>query len=493
MKRAILARAARLALLLVAASPPARATAQPAVAKPPEPPRPIELALSPAPAPVPALKYRLLPNSAERVPGDAAPIYLRIHGYEDSGMEPAWQQIGKHSGEWLDLPIEKYPVDEARKFLGLWSRKLEQLEFGTRRKTCDWNYTLPEQRSVAVEILLPDAQSMRQWGRVLAMKARLEIAEKRYDDAIRTIETGLAFSQHLADGPFVINGLIGMAMSNMMIDRLVELVARPGAPNLYWALTTLPRPLMDLRDHIELERKFLEYVIPELGEAEAARPREPVEWGPYLSRMLSGMLHWARAYNPGAPEPAWVKTLPGRTVAQLRAEELPKARAYFKATRGLDDVQVAAMTDDQAVALFLVGRFRELNDEVFKTAYLPPRDALPRLAAVEKKYEAERNTPLSLALMNLQVIQSVSRARIWPDRRVAALRVIEAIRMDAAAHDGHLPESLDRITEVPVPDDPATGRPFLYRRAGDAAILRGLETDLGLLNPPPTYRITIRR
>src|SRR5262249_18120850 len=135
MRRILPARIARLALIL-AASWPMSAAAQPSAEKPPEPPKPRELALSPAAAPVPALKYRLLPSTAELTPGDAAPIYLRIHGYEDTGMEPYWKQISEKSGMWRDLPLDQLPIAKAREFVGLWSGKLRQLEYGTRRKTC---------------------------------------------------------------------------------------------------------------------------------------------------------------------------------------------------------------------------------------------------------------------------------------------------------------------------------------------------------------------
>ena len=177
---------------------PAAATAQPA-AKPAEPAGPKSLVLSPAPAPVPALKYRLLPSSAELVPGDAAPIYLRAHGYEDSSMDESWRQIRVKSSQWQGLPLKDLPVAEVRDFVGLWSGKLKQIEFGTRRKTCDWNYTLPEQRLDALNILLPDAQSMGQWGRIFMLKARVEIAEGKDDDAIGTIETGLAMARHVSE------------------------------------------------------------------------------------------------------------------------------------------------------------------------------------------------------------------------------------------------------------------------------------------------------
>ena len=83
-------------------------------------------------------------------------------------------------------------------------------------------------------------------------------------------------------------------------------------------------------------------------------------------------------------------------------------------------------------------------------------------------------------------------AQMWLDRRVAALRVVEAIRLYAASHDGKLPEDLNQVTEVPVPDDPATGKPFEYRRDGAAAVLA--LPDAGMKGRPiPPYRITIRK
>jgi hypothetical protein len=65
------------------------------------------------------------------------------------------------------------------------------------------------------------------------------------------------------------------------------------------------------------------------------------------------------------------------------------------------------------------------------------------------------------------------------DRRIAALRCIEAIRLHAAAHEGKLPARLGDITEVPVPVDPMTGKEFEYTVAGDKATLHGPPTDPG--------------
>jgi hypothetical protein len=56
------------------------------------------------------------------------------------------------------------------------------------------------------------------------------------------------------------------------------------------------------------------------------------------------------------------------------------------------------------------------------------------------------------------------------DRKIAALRCVEALRLHAAAKGGW-PEKLEDVTEVPIPDDPVTGKPYRYRAEGDRFIL----------------------
>ena len=53
---------------------------------------------------------------------------------------------------------------------------------------------------------------------------------------------------------------------------------------------------------------------------------------------------------------------------------------------------------------------------------------------------------------------------------MGALRVVEAVRMHAA-EAGRLPASLDDIVIVPVPVNPITTLPYLYRLDGKMAVL----------------------
>lgn len=475
-----LARPLMLLAFAIAAVLPGPAHAQADKAPPPIEPRTI--AITPAATPAAALKYRLFPSSARLTPGNAAPIYLRIR-YQTT--DALWDQITQNSEKWLNVPIDRFPTVEAHKFLDGWNRQLEQLAFGARRSHCDWDYTIPEQRHNIINVALPDCQGMRQWIRLVSLKARLEIAEEKYDEAVRTIQTGMAFSRHIADGPFFINGLVGLAGIHVMLDRCEELIARPGAPNLYWALATLPNPVIDFRREIEIERRLFENLIPELEQVESDQPRTAAEWSSILARIHERLVQISRDYNAFE-----LKAFAGRDLARFRAESLAPALAYLKSRPDLDDARRAAIGDDQAVAMFVAGRHRELWDDLFKASYLPLREALTQLDAAEQRMQAARSGSLLPFAALHPALGSLFRNHMKVERRIAALRVIEAIRLNAAAHGGGLPASLDQITEVPVPADPATGEPFIYRAADDAGLLHGPRAGL----PPPwlSYRIAIR-
>jgi hypothetical protein len=63
------------------------------------------------------------------------------------------------------------------------------------------------------------------------------------------------------------------------------------------------------------------------------------------------------------------------------------------------------------------------------------------------------------------------------ERHIAALKCVEALRLYAGTHDGKFPEKLSDVSEVKVPDDPVTKKPFSYRRTGSEAVLEIQATD----------------
>ena len=69
------------------------------------------------------------------------------------------------------------------------------------------------------------------------------------------------------------------------------------------------------------------------------------------------------------------------------------------------------------------------------------------------------------------------------NRKLTALRVVEAIRDYLVTHEGHFPANLSNIQAVPVPLDPLTGQPFVWSVKDGIGTLRGPElvdaADLG--------------
>src|SRR5262245_19871728 len=236
------------------------------------------LTVTPQPAPVPALKYRLFPLASERKEGNAVPIYLRLIHEQTDQARKYWTETPR---KWNDLPIDRVPLGEAREFLTRMRPFFRQFDLGVRRTKAEWNYTF-DQGSV-FDILLPDVQQMRNYVPMLVLRARVALAEGDFAAAAHALETGFAFSQHVADGPFLINELVGIACSNQFADAVLDFAERPNAPNLYWALTALPRPLIGLRTGLEFEQRSLEMEFPDLADLD--RPRSAEQWDALLEQV----------------------------------------------------------------------------------------------------------------------------------------------------------------------------------------------------------------
>ncbi len=438
--------------------------------------------VTPARAPVPALKYRLYPAVADRKEGNAVPMYLRFaHDRNDATKK----KLSDKSEEWNKLPLDKLPLAEVKEFLDGYKYNFRQLELGARRTTADWNYALDS--GSPIEILLPDAQEMRMQATLLVLKARLEIAEGRFADAIHTLETGFSFSQQINEGPFLINSLVGIACATKCADCLLELTERPDAPNLYWALTVLPRPLIDLRKNMEHEHQMLEMQFPDLLDLD--RARSPAEWDATLVRVRKEVERIGKLDN--SPE---AKTGSGPADPAAKSPDLPTARKYLTDVVGMTAAKVEAMPPAQVLLLYLSNYYREYRDETFKSTYLPFPQSRPLSLAAAEQLKAVPDTEAGrLVRWFLPAILKVRLSQARIERKLAAQRVIEALRMHAAANDGQLPDKLDQVKIVPIPNDPGTGEPFEYQRDGKTATLSSRIPGEALNVVGLRYQITIRK
>jgi hypothetical protein len=285
------------------------------------------------------------------------------------------------------------------------------------------------------------------------------LADGQFDKAARTLQTGLQLGRYSANGPTLIQGLVGAAISAIMLQESEEWIAAPGSPNLYWALTNLPQPFVDLRMGFQGEKLMLDSFLPGFREALLKGHMRPMS-----QEQLADIVNKLGEIT-GGPHPPTV------VVVALVAKNYGAAKEFLK-EHGWPAAEVEALPAVQVVLLHEAATYDRLYDEMLKwqgQQYVIARAGLDQ-ADRQLKDEIVRTGRQSLASLLLPAVTKVSFAQARTDRRINLLRTIEALRLYAAAH-GRWPDKLADITDVPVPIDPISGKPLEYRRDGDTAFL----------------------
>ncbi len=445
------------------------------------------LTVSPQGEPKPALKYRLIPPSWELTHGNAVPIYLRL-AHEQSEAERKY--LMETPKAWNQLPAREIPLVEARKFFDTHGPFYRQIELGARRRTAEWEYTLDEPNPIS--LLLPDVNWMRNYEPMLVLKARVAVAEGDFAAHCHHLETGFAFSRHVGEGPTLIHSLVAMTMASQFADTVCDFIEQPGSPNLYWALSALPQPLVDLQAGLAFEYQTIDKQFPGLVDLDRERTAE--QWDAIL-RHVRKDLRQADQDSHGKPgHPEWFPKDCGPDDPATKSPDLATARAYVARTKGLAVDKVEKMPAAQVLLMYIAGTAHEDRDDWHKATYLPFAQARPQLEAAAKRLRkapvTEGHVP---ARMLLPALDRVLLRQNLLERNIAALRVIEALRIYAAAHDGQLPDKLSDVTEVPLPDDPGTDKPFEYHLDNDTGTIISHIPNDSSLNSKLSYRVTIRK
>jgi hypothetical protein len=435
-----------------------------------------KFALYPAPAPVVALQYPLLPRYLERTAGNAAPLYLKamLLMADKRQANEFWEKIDR----WMASPPAELPQAEVRAALEQFHYAMSYAKMAAHRDRCDWDAPLRESEH-PYEILLPEMQDMRSIGRIVALQARLQIAEGHPADALATLQTGFAMAKHASQYSFLISDLVGQAVANLMTEQLETLIQTKNCPNLYWNLTELPQPLIDFRPDLDVESASVYQEFPQLRDVEHTQ-RTAEEWQAQLGAFLK---HW----NDVTASMTFISSLNGenegtsKQVASALGKVASLITAYPKAKAGLiaagrDRARVEAMPPAQVILAYTALCLDRSRDGLFKWFGLPYWQARDGIAAAQRNFrtEAEDESVFSIASQLVPAIGKIRESQARAERRMAALRIVESIRMYAASHDGKLPARLDDLTEAPAPLDPVSGKPFAYKVTDGKALLEGL-------------------
>jgi hypothetical protein len=352
----------------------------------------------------------------------------------------------------LAMPLKDLPTGELREYGGL---ALRLADWAARLDNPDWQVLLTL-KTEGVYTILPDVAQMRTLARALKLRFRSEVAAGRFDDAVRTAKTMFAMARHLGEHPTVIANLVGMAIANMAFGPLEEMLEQPGCPNLYWALTSLPDPLVSLATGIDGERMGIRAEFRDLDETAAMSAER-------LNQFLAGKDQLLELAGPTAGKPGVRDWLAARTKDAAAVGNARRRLIEF----GLAEEGLKRLPADQVILLAEKKELEARLDDIMKTNNLP----LWQVEALAAQNVLEK-TPALFADAFMPPFQAAVRARWMLVQRIGLLRHIEALRLYAAEHNQTLPAKLSDIT-VPLPHDPFTGKPFPYEVARNTANLRG--------------------
>jgi hypothetical protein len=407
----------------------------------------IRLSVEPASAPKPALRYQLLPEFKEMNPGNPIQNYLKCF-MEQQKFFFDKEAVARREN-LSTMPLEELPAGELQNYGG---SALVQADWAARLDNPDWQIMLLL-KAHGIQTLIPDVQELRTLAGALKVRFRAEVALGRFDEALRTAKTLFAMSRHLGEHPTFVGDLVGIAIANVAIGPLEEMLQQPGCPNLYWALTFLPTPLVPLDKAAAGELDWLRPTFRELDDSQTMSPEQIERFIGPLSGLLAG------DNDPsGGDMRTWLD-------ARNRDEKLISTARQHLVESGIPRERLTRFSADQVILLDEKRKCEELHADVIKLVNLP----VWQVEALSKRISSNRE-PVLFDLA--PAIAKVRRAQARLDQRIALLRYVEALRLYAAEHEGMLPALPSEIS-VPLPDDPFTGKPFRYELNDDTAQIRG--------------------
>lgn len=408
------------------------------------------LSLVPAAEPVPAMSYRLLPRYLDQKTGNAALLYYSAAALCPDGDT---EDIHEKISDWRDLPVDQLDRKEVDEALSSFSNCFHQIKLAAQRTYCQWE--MPLEDGYAMQ--LPHLSTFRRMIMAMQLQIRLKIADGQTDQALEMLQNGLYMGKSIAQGPTIIQDLVGAAVTALLLKEVEGLMQMPDSPNLYWALTALPDPMIDMHSSLENEREVLFVEFPQLRnlESEVLSPAQ-------ASAVAADFIKKIQALGGGMGD------VPFKGLLSIGWVMMHYSDAKeFLARKGYSQEQIDVLPAAQAVLIYQKQEYLEMLDNMFKWFEIPYYQAQPHLKKGEQQLNDHLSTKgikVNLFCTLLPALSRIDFLQARLDRNIALLRTIEAIRMFAADHSGQLPGSLTEITSVPIPADPVTGKDFIYRR-----------------------------
>jgi hypothetical protein len=438
------------------------------------------LELTPAKEAQPALSIQLIPEDIDRKDGNAAIFYLQAMGFlentnalemklafERSSMEAARQaddDFGNYPPYgWLDFRPEQLPIDEVKKYLTFTHFQQRYLKEAALRRDCDFDRRIKEVDN-PVGLVVSEIQAMRELARQQSLRCLLAIAEGDVDRAVEILGQQLAMASHLEKDFILVSSLVGIACAGIALKDAFYLSEHPNAPNLYWAVASLPKPLVSLRPALSLERQFLFLQFKALQQV-GEDPLPNDYWKRFVQDFMVAMREVDDSFGR-LDEAAWAGAI---------GMGVPGARKYLRDIVGLDEATLERLPNTQ-IFFLAVRRYSErARDEMVKPLFVSVGQS-EMFAAAEQRFRDDANEYGFITLpasFFLPAVNTALTAQRRVEQQIAIFQIVESIRHHLAIHGGELPKALGEL-ELPAPTDPGSGQPFEYELRPEGAMLRGV-------------------
>jgi hypothetical protein len=433
--------------LLVLALPLAAAQAQPLS---------YSLTLKPAGDDGGPVRQPLLPSFHDRVRANSAVDYLRAALFR----EVAAKNVIKFEAEF-DKALERSPRElkgkEIEEYIEAHKHVWRALEAAAAADHCDWQIERGLDMN-GMNTLTEEVQRCRGLATALRYRIRWSLGRGDLDAALRDIQTGMTMGRHVGEGPTLIVHLVGIAIESVFLGELAQVMQTPGTPNFYRALAMLPSPFLRNDAMIDGERRMMEAMLG-IGSVRGRLVSQ--------EEAIKVLTHFARLEQNGGEQGA--KKADPETAAALAHTLFDKSFERLK-KRGYAEAELKEMSQEQVAVLDVVSRFRGHHDEMLTLMRLQYPESITAGKLHEERHPDGEKDVDFVEIMSRLLTPAISRVRaadIRLDRQIAMLRVIEAVRLYAAEHDGQLPAKLNDVaSRVSLPRDPATTKPFDYKPNG---------------------------
>ena len=191
-------------------------------------------------------------------------------------------------------------------------------------------------------------------------------AAARSTRRLKSLRTGFTLARHTNAGETLINALVAGLIVELQCRQIESLVELPSAPNLYWALTELPRPIIQLSPALHVESATPYYLFSSLKR----RPDLETLTREQADRSLHGLItEFSDSFKfmglegqPTLEQKAWMNRATATAMVMANAGTARKEMLG----RGWSEEKLDALSTSQMILIHTMRTYEELQDELVK-------------------------------------------------------------------------------------------------------------------------------